>query len=590
MVENSMVMPTGVNTNRNRQRRVVFYGRVSSEHEAQLSALENQIQWYDDIATRHQNWMVLRKYVDEGITGTQAKKRPAFLQMIQDAKQKKFDLIVTREVCRFARNTVDTLVVTRDLKNYGVEVYFVEDNIWTMDGDGELRLTIMATLAQEESRKTSERVRAGQKISRDKGVLYGNGNILGYDRDKNTGTYVINAEQAETVKMIYDLYCAGMGMSQIRDEMIRRHRKDSSGLVRWENSKISRILHNSTYKGYPAYLKSRRNNFLDQKIIRNRDEDSYMYVKGDFEPIISEEQWERCKQIREQRKRKVHYFSLDGDVIHTAGIHASGDVWVKKLKCRCGYRMRRNKWRKNKNGDIIYGYKCYNQLNNGSKGVRDEAGIDPGRTCDLREICDWKLELMARHIFSGLWGNRKDILYEVSSLYQVGVREGRRQTDALKDRLNQDIAKLDEKMKRLTRMRLEDEISKEEFLEYKSEIEKDREKIVQQRLAFEAGVETGTDSESIEGKIQNFLLQKMDFTEHYVDRDIISQFVDTVIPRSETCYEWYMDFDLIEKPNEKKKMVWSFKIDYNEAKTYRKEREGMLRPNQWEDLIVRVYI
>lgn len=590
MVENSMVMPTGVNTNRNRQRRVVFYGRVSSEHEAQLSALENQIQWYDDIATRHQNWMVLRKYVDEGITGTQAKKRPAFLQMIQDAKQKKFDLIVTREVCRFARNTVDTLVVTRDLKNYGVEVYFVEDNIWTMDGDGELRLTIMATLAQEESRKTSERVRAGQKISRDKGVLYGNGNILGYDRDKNTGTYVINAEQAETVKMIYDLYCAGMGMSQIRDEMIRRHRKDSSGLVRWENSKISRILHNSTYKGYPAYLKSRRNNFLDQKIIRNRDEDTYMYVKGDFEPIISEEQWERCKQIREQRKRKVHYFSLDGDVIHTAGIHASGDVWVKKLKCRCGYRMRRNKWRKNKNGDIIYGYKCYNQLNNGSKSVRDEAGIDPRRTCDLREICDWKLELMARHIFSGLWGNRKDILYEVSSLYQVGVREGRRQTDALKDRLNQDIAKLDEKMKRLTRMRLEDEISKEEFLEYKSEIEKDREKIVQQRLAFEAGVETGTDSESIEGKIQNFLLQKMDFTEHYVDRDIISQFVDTVIPRSETCYEWYMDFDLIEKPNEKKKMVWSFKIDYNEAKTYRKEREGMLRPNQWEDLIVRVYI
>lgn len=83
--------------------------------------------------------------------------------MIQDAKQKKFDLIVTREVCRFARNTVDTLVVTRELKNYGVEVYFVEDNIWTMDGDGELRLTIMATLAQEESRKTSERVRAGQK-------------------------------------------------------------------------------------------------------------------------------------------------------------------------------------------------------------------------------------------------------------------------------------------------------------------------------------------------------------------------------------------------------------------------------------------
>lgn len=590
MVENSMVMPTGVNTNRNRQRRVVFYGRVSSEHEAQLSALENQIQWYDDIATRHQNWMVLRKYVDEGITGTQAKKRPAFLQMIQDAKQKKFDLIVTREVCRFARNTVDTLVVTRDLKNYGVEVYFVEDNIWTMDGDGELRLTIMATLAQEESRKTSERVRAGQKISRDKGVLYGNGNILGYDRDKNTGTYVINAEQAETVKMIYDLYCSGMGMSQIRDEMIRRHRKDSSGLVRWENSKISRILHNSTYKGYPAYLKSRRNNYLDQKIIRNRDEDSYMYVKGDFEPIISEEQWERCKQIREQRKRKVHYFSLDGDVIHTAGIHASGDVWVKKLKCRCGYRMRRNKWRKNKNGDIIYGYKCYNQLNNGSKSVREEAGVAPGNTCDLREICDWKLEMMARHIFSGLWGNKKNILNEVSSLYQIGYYEENKHNEEIKAKLDQDIAKIEEKLKRLTRMRLDDEISKADYLEYKSEIEKDKERVIKQRTVVESGVKSVDGYESADEKIQNFLLQKMNFTEHIIDRDVISQFISTVIPRTETCYEWYMDFDLIEKSNDKKKMVWEFTIDYNEARAYRSENDGMLRPTQWSDIIVKVYV
>lgn len=121
------------------------------------------------------------KYIDEGITGTLAKKRPAFMQMIEDAKEQRFDLIVTREVCRFARNTVDTLALTRELRSYGVEVYFVSDNIWTMDGDGELRLAIMATLAQEESRKISERVRAGQAISRENGVLYGTGNIIGYN-------------------------------------------------------------------------------------------------------------------------------------------------------------------------------------------------------------------------------------------------------------------------------------------------------------------------------------------------------------------------------------------------------------------------
>ena len=133
------------------------------------------------------------------------------MQMISDAKRGKFDLIVTREVCRFARNTVDTLQLTRELRNFGVEVFFVSDNIWTMDGDGELRLSIMATMAQEESRKISERVLAGQKISRQNGVLYGSGNIIGYDRDKVNRTYVINEEQAATIRMVFTLYSQGYG-------------------------------------------------------------------------------------------------------------------------------------------------------------------------------------------------------------------------------------------------------------------------------------------------------------------------------------------------------------------------------------------
>ena len=143
---------------KNRKRRVAFYGRVSTEHEAQMDALNNQLQWYDDQLETHKNWVLHKKYIDRGITGTQAKKRPAFLEMMEDAKKGYFDLIVTREVSRFARNTVDTLSYTRELKQkYNIEVYFVIDNIWTFDGDGELRLTIMATLAQDESRKMSER-------------------------------------------------------------------------------------------------------------------------------------------------------------------------------------------------------------------------------------------------------------------------------------------------------------------------------------------------------------------------------------------------------------------------------------------------
>ena len=252
---------------RNRPRKMVFYGRVSTEHEAQLDALKNQMQWYDDQAKYHPNWTVVDRYIDEGITGTQAKKRPAFLQMIEDAKLGKFDLIVTREVCRFARNTVDTLVTTRELKNIGVEVYFVEDNIWTMDGDGELRLTIMATLAQEESRKVSERVRAGQQISRENGTLYGCGNILGYDRVGDT--YVINPEQAETVRLIYELYLKGeMGSMKIANELTRLGRLNASGKVKWTADNVLRILANQTYMGVMAYGKSYTNNYLDQKRFR----------------------------------------------------------------------------------------------------------------------------------------------------------------------------------------------------------------------------------------------------------------------------------------------------------------------------------
>ena len=132
------------------KRRVVIYARVSTDHKEQLSALENQLDWYEPILKARPEWELVDRYIDEGITGTSAEKRPQFMKMIRDAKQKKFDMIITREVSRFARNTVDTLQYTRDLKAKGVEVFFINDNIKTFDGDGELRLTIMATLAQAE--------------------------------------------------------------------------------------------------------------------------------------------------------------------------------------------------------------------------------------------------------------------------------------------------------------------------------------------------------------------------------------------------------------------------------------------------------
>ena len=213
-----------------------------------INALENQLERYKIECSRHSDWKIVEVYVDQGITGTQAQKRPEFLRMMEDAKKGKFDLIITREVSRFARNTVDALSYTRQMKAMGVDVLFINDSINTAADDGELRLTIMSSMAQDESRKISERVKAGQKISREKHVLYGSGNILGYRREN--GTYVPDPDQAETVRLIFQMYSTGEnGLGKIVNELYRLGRLDAGGHVSWDASKVSRVLHNATYKG-----------------------------------------------------------------------------------------------------------------------------------------------------------------------------------------------------------------------------------------------------------------------------------------------------------------------------------------------------
>lgn len=160
-------------------------------------------------------------------------------------------------------------------------------------------------------------------------------------------------------------------------------------------SKISRILRNATYTGYKCYYKSCSNNYLEQKRIKNLDESSYLYMKGDFEPIIPEEIFRRCEEIRKSRTTKM----VVNQGERTYGKRASQDVWLRKLRCKCGSIFRKNKWRTNKRGDTVYGYQCYNQVNNGSKTFREKNGLDVDGYCDIRMIGDWKLDLMAKMIF-----------------------------------------------------------------------------------------------------------------------------------------------------------------------------------------------
>lgn len=587
--ENKVVLPTNVSTfDRNRQRSVVFYGRVSTEHEAQLAALENQMQWYEDQAKYHPNWTVLKSYIDRGITGTQAKKRPAFMEMLNDAKYHKFDLIVTREVCRFARNTVDTLVITRQLKEIGIEVYFVEDNIWTMDNDGELHLTIMATLAQEESRKTSERVRAGQKISRDNGVLYGNGNILGYDRLGDT--YVINEDQAETVRIIYDLYLKGNGFNKIVNELVRLKRKDSSGLVRWDATKVSRILHNATYKGYQGYYKSHKNNHLDQKTIVNRDEDTYLYVKGRFTPIISEEVWDKCKALRESKLtlRKTR----EGKIERT-GTRTSEDIWAKRLICRCGHRMRKDRWHVNKTG-LTYGYKCYNVLNNGSKQARIDAGLDADKYCDMGTIADWKFDLMLHELLKALNLNNDDLIKKAYNQFENSYTKETKEARELRD-AEAKLRKIRIKLENLTEMRVNGEIDKQEYSSLKAKIngemliaEKEIDDIKRVVLEEER---KATPLVSID-VFRSMAVEDPDFTKPIRHSALVNTMIKKIVPNTSLDFKWYLNLypKRDDAGDEDYKEVVEFTIDYDAAKDFRNNRGEMLRQNQWKDLTVRVMI
>ncbi len=529
---------------RNRTRRVAFYGRVSTEHEAQLAALENQIQWYDDQARSHSNWIIVDKYIDEGITGTQAKKRPAFLKMLEDARSDKFDLIVTREVCRFARNTVDTLVVTRELKNLGIEVYFVEDNIWTLDGDGELRLTIMATLAQEESRKVSERVKAGQHITREKGIVYGNGNILGYDHVGHT--YVINKEQAETVRMIFDLYLQGeMGGKQIANEMIKRGRLTAAGTTKWTFSIITRVLKNATYMGVMAYGKSFSNNYLEQKRINNHNAETYLYKKADFEPIVTEDEFRRVQEIMAERVRKMEESRNQSQQVwkgrRTIGVRRSTEIWAKRLRCGCGSSMRKNVWHKNLEAPWSYGYECYNKVNNGSATRRRKLGQSGEGYCNLKMVADWKLEFMASEIFRTVWKEKRDAISEACDIIKVCYRNVE-QAEVKAEALDQKLLKVQSKIRNLRDMRMEGDIDSDDFHDRMKKLIDEENGLRMEinnltQFLAKKEPEAGPDMDAIKASLERIT----DFSEGDIDRELIDVFVPRIIAREDGSFIWYLN-------------------------------------------------
>ena len=277
------------------RRRVAAYARVSTEMEEQTSSYEAQIDYYTTYIRSRNDWQFAGMYADEGISGTSMKRREGFQTMIDDALAGKIDLILTKSVSRFARNTVDSLTTVRKLKDAGVEVYFEKENIYTFDAKGELLITIMSSLAQEESRSISENVTWGhRKRFADGKVMVPYKSLLGYKKGED-GSLVIDETQAPTVRLIYQLFLDGMAISEIKTELAARKILTPRGKEVWSTSTVRSILSNEKYKGDALLQKTFTTDFLTKKMKVNEGEVPQYYVTGNHEPIIAPRIWDQVQ-------------------------------------------------------------------------------------------------------------------------------------------------------------------------------------------------------------------------------------------------------------------------------------------------------
>lgn len=306
------------------KRRVAAYARVSTDSDEQFTSYEAQIDYYTNYIKRNPEWTFVKVYTDEGISGLNTRHRDGFKEMVRDALSGRFDLIVTKSISRFARNTVDSLVTVRQLKEKNVEVFFEKENIYTFDSKGELLITIMSSLAQEESRSISENVTWGQrKRFADGKVSLPYKKFLGYRKGPD-GLPEIVPEEAETVRKIYKMFIEGKTPGSIAKQLSCEGIRSPGGKLIWQPTTVESILSNEKYKGDALLQKKFTVDFLTKKTKRNEGEVPQYYVENSHPAIIAPEEWELVQRELARRKR--------------IGIRYSGNnIFASKIVCgECG--------------------------------------------------------------------------------------------------------------------------------------------------------------------------------------------------------------------------------------------------------------
>ena len=338
--------------------RVTFYARVSTDSQEQLNSLSNQITYYEEMIKKNSAWTYVPGYIDEGLSGISTKKRENFHRMIEDAKAGKFDLILTKEISRFARNTLDSIQYTRDLLNAGVAVFFQNDNIKTIDEDSELRISIMSSIAQDELRKLSSRVKFGHQQAIKEGVVLGNNRIFGYIKDD--GRLVIDESEAPMVRQLFELYATGeYSLKQIEklfwDQGYRNYRGN-----RIAHTTMSNMISNPKYKGYYVGNKVKVIDMFTKKQKFLPPEEWVMFKDetGEIVPaIVSEALWEQANTVLRRRSE---------DVKNRQGICNSENLLTGKLYCTCCGTPYYRKESKSRKGVVNSKWVCSGKIKNGA--------------------------------------------------------------------------------------------------------------------------------------------------------------------------------------------------------------------------------
>lgn len=469
--------------------RVTFYARVSTDRYEQLNSLENQVMYFSNFIKEQENWTFVDGYVDEGISGTSVKKREDFLRMVDDAKKRKFDLILTKEISRFSRNTLDSIKYTQELLICGVGVHFLSDNINTFQPDSELRLTIMSSIAQEEIRKLSERIRFGYKRSVEKGIVPGSNNIYGYT--KNKGKLVIDEEQAKFIRLIFETYVSeNIGVHRLGFKLFDEYGVCNYSCKPIAGSVIKNIIRNPKYKGYFCAHKETTVDYHDRKRKRFKRDEWIVYKDNETcPPIVSEELWDKANEILDARSKKhdqinknnkynkfafsglMHCFYDGATFVRGTYQIGKGDRKRRRKFWACNnYRIHGKKKNEGCNSPVIY----YEELVEVCKKILkmmltcqdDLISEINDMISDIRTKKDYKREIKQVEDKTFKINNEKKELIMMRMRKEIDLKE----YNTLKDDLDKQIETLEETKRKLTHEEQNQESSEKNFDDFKKKI------------------------------------------------------------------------------------------------------------------------